>query len=413
MITATFPYGSVTESGFLMPAIPHMSREFERVIIVPMSAPGADTGWLKQFDNVIVESAHLGWRSERFTRFMKIFTPEVMHAVADAWRNRLPLFGAATYAAAALQWKGIMKGIVQKYALDLYTTVFYPFWFDVPATALAMLEPDFLSEGLPMHMVVRVHGYDLRERRSPWLKGLVAERAHAIYPVSKAGAEELKRLYPFASDRISLQHLGCQKLEGKDMNPIPEEAPGVFRLLSVGRVVELKRIPKILELAKAVAEAMPGRAVEWVHIGDGEDMASLRKLCADGLPANLTVDLNGSLPNEQIHLFYAAVPVNWIVLLSSAEGLPVVLCEAACYGVPGVATDVGGVREIVNENTGILGAPYPDIHELVHRMVYYEENREEYMKLRKNVFERWHRKFDARFLRRNFSENVSRGVWLW
>ena len=47
------------------------------------------------------------------------------------------------------------------------------------------------------------------------------------------------------------------------------------------------------------------------------------------------------------------------VLSSDNEGTPVSLIEAAAAGLPAVATDVGGVREVVTEETGIL-VPHGD-----------------------------------------------------
>ena len=47
-----------------------------------------------------------------------------------------------------------------------------------------------------------------------------------------------------------------------------------------------------------------------------------------------------------------------IVLTSDNEGMPVTLAEAAHAGVPAVATDVGGVAEVVADGaTGLVVAP--------------------------------------------------------
>jgi glycosyltransferase involved in cell wall biosynthesis len=42
------------------------------------------------------------------------------------------------------------------------------------------------------------------------------------------------------------------------------------------------------------------------------------------------------------------------VLFSRYENLPCVIIEALCCGLPVITSDVGGVREIINENNGIL-----------------------------------------------------------
>jgi glycosyltransferase involved in cell wall biosynthesis len=43
-----------------------------------------------------------------------------------------------------------------------------------------------------------------------------------------------------------------------------------------------------------------------------------------------------------------------LVLFSRYENLPCVIIEALCCGLPVIATDVGGVNELVNENNGML-----------------------------------------------------------
>jgi glycosyltransferase involved in cell wall biosynthesis len=53
---------------------------------------------------------------------------------------------------------------------------------------------------------------------------------------------------------------------------------------------------------------------------------------------------------------YAATDV--FVLTSQNEGTPVALIEAMAAGVPGVVTDVGGVRDVVvDESVGIVVPP--------------------------------------------------------
>ncbi len=43
-----------------------------------------------------------------------------------------------------------------------------------------------------------------------------------------------------------------------------------------------------------------------------------------------------------------------LVLFSRYENLPCVIVEALCCGIPVIATDVGGIKELINENNGML-----------------------------------------------------------
>jgi len=85
--------------------------------------------------------------------------------------------------------------------------------------------------------------------------------------------------------------------------------------------------------------------------GDGPQEAELRALARE-----LAVDARflGRV-DEMPALMNAA---DALVLSSVVEGLPMALIEAAASGLPAVATDVGGVREVVLDgHTGFVAPP--------------------------------------------------------
>jgi glycosyltransferase involved in cell wall biosynthesis len=91
-----------------------------------------------------------------------------------------------------------------------------------------------------------------------------------------------------------------------------------------------------------------------VHIGDGEQMESIKNLCSN-FKANIEFELKGRMSNSEISEFYQRNQVHLFIHLSESEGgVPVVLQEAGMAGIPLMAVDVGGVSEIVNPVTGIL-----------------------------------------------------------
>jgi L-malate glycosyltransferase len=64
------------------------------------------------------------------------------------------------------------------------------------------------------------------------------------------------------------------------------------------------------------------------------------------------VTLHGTVPHEEIATLMQAH--DFFVLFSNFENLPCVIIEAQASGLPVVATDVGGVSEMVNEKNGLL-----------------------------------------------------------
>ncbi len=87
-------------------------------------------------------------------------------------------------------------------------------------------------------------------------------------------------------------------------------------------------------------------------IGDGEERPGLERRAAE---LGIAADVRFLGYRRELRPFFAAADL--AVLSSENEGTPVSLIEAAAAGLPAVATDVGGVREVVAEETGTLVPP--------------------------------------------------------
>ncbi|MFD0655763.1 glycosyltransferase [Thermocatellispora tengchongensis] len=134
--------------------------------------------------------------------------------------------------------------------------------------------------------------------------------------------------------------------------PSPLSAP---RVLGIGRLEGVKRFDRLISaFARAVRT---GRDPWELHlIGDGEDVPLLREHArAEGVGDRVV--FRGRVPAALMRAEYLGGAV--VGLSSEHEGLPLVLCEAASYGVPAVAFDVsGGVRSLVrHQRTGLLAPP--------------------------------------------------------
>ena len=60
------------------------------------------------------------------------------------------------------------------------------------------------------------------------------------------------------------------------------------------------------------------------------------------------------MSNQQIIDFYAKTPLDLFINVSESEGIPVSIMEAMSFGIPAIATNVGGTNEIVNQKNGYL-----------------------------------------------------------
>lgn len=117
----------------------------------------------------------------------------------------------------------------------------------------------------------------------------------------------------------------------------------------MARLHEIKGIDVLLEAMRSVDGAV------LLIAGDGPERCSLEAQAARGLPGRARfIGLHTGDPGEVL----AALDV--LALPSRLEGFPVTLVEAAFCGVPSVATDVGGVRELVEHGVSGLVVPPED-----------------------------------------------------
>jgi glycosyltransferase involved in cell wall biosynthesis len=125
---------------------------------------------------------------------------------------------------------------------------------------------------------------------------------------------------------------------------ISESAPLVG---IVGRLVDIKDVGCALE----VVRELPG--VHLAVVGDGERRKALEQKARE---ASIAERVHFTGWREDVASVMAALDV--ALLTSRNEGTPVSLIEAQAAGRPVVATDVGGVRQVVADGeTGLLAPP--------------------------------------------------------
>ena len=128
------------------------------------------------------------------------------------------------------------------------------------------------------------------------------------------------------------------------------------RLLFVGRLSPEKVVGAILDAAACLASS--GRSVHVDIVGDGPTRTSLDKKISEleGVEG-LSTTLHGYVQaGPSLNSLFEAADV--FVLPSLSEGVPKVLIKAMASGLPIVATNVGGIGDIVSDrHTGLLVSP--------------------------------------------------------
>jgi phosphatidylinositol alpha-mannosyltransferase len=144
---------------------------------------------------------------------------------------------------------------------------------------------------------------------------------------------------------------GCDVDAFAGAAPAPGLPPG-RRLLWVGRLDPQKGFGVAVRAFERVAAAVPDARL--VVVGEGRDIGAVELLAPE---VRSRVDLVGTVPHDDLPGYHAAAEVFLSPALGQ-ESFGMVLVEAMAAGLPVVATDIPGYREVVrDEREGLLVPP--------------------------------------------------------
>jgi glycosyltransferase involved in cell wall biosynthesis len=131
-------------------------------------------------------------------------------------------------------------------------------------------------------------------------------------------------------------------------------------VLTVRRLVYKNGVDTFIEAARVVIKEMGQRNVLFIVVGKGPDMASIqRQIVSMGLEKNVL--LAGFVADSDLSSYYNMADL-FVLPSKSGEGLPLVALEAMACGLPVVATDVGGIREVMVRGFGkLVPADSPEV----------------------------------------------------
>ena len=197
----------------------------------------------------------------------------------------------------------------------------------------------------PSRIVYTVHGFDsMRKtyRKLLFIEKLLKGRASAIVGVCKYDYDAL--LEEGITKHVSYIHNAVPDTVNSPMETDEELAVSQEMLklhtqygklvMCIARDAKPKRLDMFFDLAKA----NPQYGFVWIG----------NKNKYENTPAN--VHLLGSLQNASKYLRYADLSI----LISDYEGFPMSILESLSYGVPVVASNVGGVAELLNGKNGLI-----------------------------------------------------------
>jgi glycosyltransferase involved in cell wall biosynthesis len=342
LFTSEFPFGE--SEAYIESEIPFMAAYYGNVYIFPAIRNQTKKRELPPNFEVIFLADNQGFHPHKIlfgnfslivsVLFRELYLYPKLSLFLKDWKDLKNIFIRKIFLAGLLETELKKRRIAD--------SIMYSYWFSDWILVLGILK----YKGVIGKFYSRAHGFDVYEERHknkhiPF-RYFHLKMVETVFSVSKKGSEHLKQL-GFFSEKVRCSYLG---VPDNGSNPFNEN--GIFSIVSCSNIIPLKRIHLIVEILSHLKFA-----VKWLHFGDGEARKGIEKAITN-LPANIDVELRGQVSNSTVLNFYTAQTVNLFINVSETEGLPMTLIEACSFGIPMIATDVGGNREIVSNKTGIL-----------------------------------------------------------
>ncbi len=380
LFTNTFPYGK--GETFLQEELQYTSKEFTQIVIFPLYKPKQDNE-VKELPspNITVMQPLLPFDHKDKKALIKngffCFAP-IMFAVKEFFSKKVFLSSKKMWIfsnylfmlRSIISNKKVMKNVVGELE---NASVAYFYWGDKSALAIPFLKKR-LKDSAAVEFIVRFHGSDLYEYAKGYLpfREMLYKSVDKAITISEDGKEYIEKNYKKQPKTIVTHRLGsfyhndaCPNLAAPLPNNVSAaDAPGAFNIISCSNVIELKRVHLIaqamlmIERDNSICSLVKQYGINhicWTHIGDGALLEPIKDYITtysvkedediDATP--MVYNFMGAMPHSKVMEYYQTHYTDLFVQVSRSEGVPVSIMEALSFGTPVLATDVGGVCELI------------------------------------------------------------------
>lgn len=347
IFTDNYPYGK--SEPFLQIELENICLSFAKVAIFPLDFGREDDKREVPEKVEIIAPAFKNIRNKKHLLVKGIFNNSLLlpllkeGIISEVWKSWTKL---RIWIIHFLMIRGLLSEIEDKNHIQLFNQfdILYFYW----GLHWSQILP-FLPEDMNNRIVVRFHGSDLYEYTNnfyiPWRHEQLSRITKAI-AISETGKQYIENQYPILKDKILVSRIGTKDF---GLNPcMKRETP---LIVSCSNLVPVKRVRLIVETLGYLK--IP---VNWIHFGDGPEMDKIKKQ-VEQLPVNVKGILMGAIGHDELMNYFRTTSIDLLLNVSGSEGVPVSVMEAMSFGIPVIATNVGGTSEIVSEKTGLLIDP--------------------------------------------------------
>ncbi len=268
----------------------------------------------------------------------------------------------------------VYQGILRNFPKLLYTSILKNKKYDIEFAAIHGIADDILNSPIQSSKkIVWIHN-DLsnipeysEERLKSFFKFdkilVISDKINQLF-LNLASSEDDKKKVVRIFNPIDVEEIKKLSLAKCDLEKVDNQPTFV----SIGTVFPQKGFDRLLRAHRRLLDEGFKHTV-WI-VGDGYDFPNIKKLVEE-LNVSDTAKLIGFKENPYPYF----VKADYYILSSRYEGYPTVLFEAMVLAKPIIATDVSGVREILND--GELGYIIENNEDAIYNgMKYFIENPE-------------------------------------
>ena len=332
------------EASFISPELPYLKETFD-VTVVP----------LEECSHPVLS---------RCISFAKtLCSPILYRQVAEAKKEGKKPFKVFQFSLFMLWRANTYAYYLEKNVFDAKDAIVYGYWYNEIVLGALLLK----NRHPGYKYITRCHGYDVYDFRvpggfHPYKKYMDEKLDKIVFACNHAKQYYLERHCKTNTDKYCLSYLGVPKKDSVSENRAEHKSADTLIIVSCSSVIPLKRVELIADALSLIDDIK----IDWHHFGDGSMMEEIKQRAKQlNKKENINCILHGYVPNAEYINVLGSMNADLFVTASSTEGgVPVSISEAASFGIPIIATAVGGIPEIVSEENGILLSANPAAAEL-------------------------------------------------
>lgn len=255
--------------------------------------------------------------------------------------------------------------------------------YAIPHASAAVLARDILqAQGIRIPVVTTLHGTDITLLgREPAFEPVISHainRSDAVTAVSESLRKDTLKLFgveraiQVVNNFICTQHFERAADEAFRKSIAPNGEPIITHISNFRPV---KRVQDVLETFIRIRKVIPAKLL---LVGDGPERSRIEKMAMDqGVDDDMICI--GKIKNPVEPLLISDL----FLLPSETESFGLAALEALAAGVPVVASDSGGIPEVVDHGKSGFLAPVGDVQQMAKYALQLLENPEQMTKTKK------------------------------